>query len=285
MIPTSHSAPLIDVILQKKELRTLDPAFVASTLEDYFRKNPAFLKELLAKPFNEKSAVTKLIVKDIRAQLRRVYGLFRTQGTVTRADIDTFYQNKQTDKALRVLLSLHHSTRERLGFYQEMYQQIFRATGEPTSIIDLGCGLNPLSLPLMGLSEVKYYALDISKQEIAVLDYFFSRIKRDYQAIRANASLLDISNVEGVRRLPASDVCFMFKVTDHLDKGRGHKMTEEVLKAVPAKFVVISFATKTMSGKEMTAPRRGWVEYLCKRLGYSFEVLNFDGEIVYIIKK
>ncbi|MBI2572412.1 hypothetical protein HYV86_01000 [Candidatus Woesearchaeota archaeon] len=285
MIPSTHATPLIEAIIQKKELRGLDQAFVLNTVEEYFRKNPAFLKEFVSKPFNEKSSVTKIIIKDVRASLRRVYGLFRTQGNVTKEDVERYFASKYGKKALVELLSLHHSTKERLEFYQQLYQDVFRITGDPRSIIDLGCGLNPLSLPLMGLSDVRYYAYDVSKQEIAVLDYFFSRIAKLYPEINARAQILDISNVEGVRHLPKSDVCFMFKVTDHLDKGKGHKMTEEVLKAVPTRFIVLSFATKTMSGKEMTAPRRGWVEYLCNRLGYTFDVLKYDGEIVYVVVK
>ncbi len=279
------TAMLIEVIVKKKELRGLDVSFVRNTLEEYFRKNLAVRREFESKAFNEKGAVTKIIVKDVRALLRRVYGLFRTQGIVTKENVETYFSSKYAKRALKELLSLHHSTLERLPFYEQMYQEIFRRTGEPKTILDLGCGLNPLSLPLMGLSEVRYLAYDISKQELAVLDYFFSRVRQQYRGIDASARILDIGDVEAVRHLMSSDVCFMFKVTDHLDRGKGHKKTEDILKVVPARFVVMSFATKTMSGKEMTAPRRGWVEYLCNRLGYSFEVLKFDGEIVYVVRK
>ncbi|MBI4983336.1 hypothetical protein HZC32_01720 [Candidatus Woesearchaeota archaeon] len=77
----------------------------------------------------------------------------------------------------------------------------------------------------------------------------------------------------------------MFKITDILDEGKGHKKTEDLLKAVPARFVAISFPTLTMSGKPMTAPRRSWMEWLCRRLEYSYKILVLSNEIIYVIKK
>ena len=93
--------------------------------------------------------------------------------------------------------------------------------------------------------------------------------------------MLDILKI---KKLPQADIAFLFKMTDVLDRGKGHKKTEEVLKRIPAKFVVISFPTITMSGKKMNFPRRKWVELLCDRLDYTFRVLEFSNELFYVIK-
>ena len=74
-------------------------------------------------------------------------------------------------------------------------------------------------------------------------------------------------------------------MTDVLDKGKGHKTSEEIIKAIPAKFVVVSFATLTISGKKMNYPRRGWIELMCKRLGYEFKLLEFSNELFYVVMK
>ena len=87
------------------------------------------------------------------------------------------------------------------------------------------------------------------------------------------------------RKYRRTDVCFLFKMTDVLDKNKGHKATEEMLKRIPAEYVVVSFATKTMSGKKMTAPRRNWMEWLCKRLRYEYTILEFPNELFYVVKK
>ena len=74
-------------------------------------------------------------------------------------------------------------------------------------------------------------------------------------------------------------------MTDILDKGRGHRKTQEVIKAVRASFIVVSFPTVTMSGKKMNYPRRRWIELLCNRLGYAYDLIEFPTEIFYVVKK
>ena len=93
---------------------------------------------------------------------------------------------------------------------------------------------------------------------------------------------MDISNLTGI---PPADLCFLFKMTDILDQGKGHKVTEEIIRKVPAKFVVVSFPTKTMSGKRMNYPRRKWIELMCQRLNYEVKIIEFSNELFYVIKK
>ena len=49
--------------------------------------------------------------------------------------------------ACRDILTLHSSTRERLPILDRFYRAVFEITGQPASILDLGCGLNPLACP------------------------------------------------------------------------------------------------------------------------------------------
>ena len=47
-------------------------------------------------------------------------------------------------------LKLHSSTRERMDGAAALYERIFAAAGNPQSILDLACGMNPLLLGRMG---------------------------------------------------------------------------------------------------------------------------------------
>jgi 16S rRNA (guanine(1405)-N(7))-methyltransferase len=183
------------------------------------------------------------------------------------------------------LLETHSSTKERLGFYPELYQRIFTTAMVPKTILDLGCGINPLSLKYMKLKEINYYAYDISEKEVAIINKFFQEEKKVHAKINGKAEVMDISKIEALKKLPPAEICFLFKITDILDNGKGHKVTEAVIQAVPAKYFIISFPTKTMSGKPMNAPRRKWMEWLCKRLGYHYTLLEFDNEIFYVVNK
>ena len=126
----------------------------------------------------------------------------------------------------------------------------------------------------------EYYAYDLSKEEVKIINQFFKDKKID-----GKARILDLLQTNKVKKLPKADVAFLFKMTDVLDKGKGHKTSELVIKNIPAKYIIVSFPTLTMSGKKMNHPRRGWIELMCKRLNYNFKVLEFSNELFYIIRK
>src|SRR6187402_2809844 len=48
------------------------------------------------------------------------------------------------------ILPLHASTAERMKDLDRFYKPIFEITGRPAKIMDLACGLNPLTNPWMG---------------------------------------------------------------------------------------------------------------------------------------
>ena len=237
----------INEIKKKKELRDIDNDFI---LDMFGRYN---ISNLTPK---EK----KVLIKDTRAKLRLIYGLFRT-------------------KQKGPILERHASTRERLLYYKELYHHIFEITGKPKVILDLGCGVNPFSYRYLGIKPV-YYAYDISHSEINAINGYFSR-----SDIKGKAEILNLMHVDEVKKLPKADVAFIFKMTEMFDLGKGHKKPEEVLLQIPSKWLVVSFATRTMSGKRMTAPRRRWMEWLCTRLGWGYELIEFPNEIFYVIGK
>ena len=256
---------LIKAIKSKKELENLDMKFVKVELNAYFLRNP---KEKLAlKDLNPKSKIYKKIIKEVRAKLRRSYGLFRKD----KIDFNKDYQE---------LLNTHSSTKERLKLYPTLYRRIFKITEEPKTILDLGCGINPLSFHYMNLKNVSYFAYDLSEEEVKLLNKFFNEKK-----IEGKAQILNLLETNKIKKLPPADLAFLFKMTDVLDKGKGHKTSEEIIKTIPSKNIVVSFPTLTISGKPMNHPRRGWIEMMCKRLNYEFKVLAFENEIFYVIKK
>ena len=280
MATSTDLSLLVTVIKQKKELSFVDEAFLVHEIEQYFKKNPTLKSKYTPNP---RSALFEKIVKDIRAQLRRVYGLFR--GAEDIKMVSTFLAQKHDFSKEEVfsLLTKHSSTSERVSFYPELYSQLFKITGPLTSILDLGCGLNPLSIIFLKKLPKSYYAYDLSLQEVKVLEGFFSSIQK--QGCSGSAQVLNILEISKVKKLPAVDLCFLCKMTDVLDKGKGHTVTERVLESIKAKFIVVSFSTRTMSGKKMTAPRRSWIQWLCRRRNWAYSLLEFENEIFYVIKK
>src|SRR5687767_1641323 len=48
-------------------------------------------------------------------------------------------------QACATTMQQHASTRERLPILEHFYRDIFALTGPPASLLDIGCGLNPLA--------------------------------------------------------------------------------------------------------------------------------------------
>lgn len=282
---------LIEDIRKKKELRELSEGFIREHMLKYLQQETKVTNSLI-KGLNRKSASYKKAVKEIRAKLRRLYGLFRVEEEAERRKelVDGLLQSKWGKKKNRKelideILKTHSSTKERLSFYDKLYKKIFSVTGKPESIIDLGCGINPFSMSYMKLKKLKYYAYDLSVEEVESLNKYFKLLHKDNKNFEGKAEILDAMKWVKLSKLKPVDVCFLFKMTDVLDKGKGHKATETVLKNIPAKNVAVSFPTRTMSGKKMNFPRRKWIELMCERLGYKFKIIKFSNEIFYVVGK
>lgn len=288
IIPEERIEELVHTIQQKQELRDVREEFIRDQLFYYLERDPSAAR-LLATAFSRRSARYKKIVKKVRATLRKSYGQYRIAENIKkRQELVRTLHHAPPSRQKEIIISLlhtHSSTAERLPFYEKLYQKIFAITGKPASIIDLGCGINPFSLPFMGLDNVDYYAYDLSEEDIDALTQFFRWMRQKKKDVRGKAEILDVTRWIQLLQLPPADVCFLFKMTEVLDRGKGHKATEIVVRDIPARFVIVSFATKTLGGKSMTAPRRRWMEWLCRRLEYKYHLLEFENEIFYVIEK
>lgn len=283
MLDNEKMALLTAGIKKKKELQHITDDFVKEQLLAYLRQEHKLFKSL-RENCHPKSKSYGIVIKQVRARLRKAYGLFRDDPVKRQKLIETLSVAPiaAQKKVIDAILSTHASTKERLPIYAHLYAKIFALTGKPGVILDLGCGINPFSFSYMGLKKCTYFAYDINEEEINALNKYFSLLHQKIPHFEGQASAADIMQMQ---KIPPSDICFLFKMTDILDKNKGHKATEEMLKKIPAKYIVVSFATKTMSGKEMTAPRRSWMEWLCKRLGYQYTIIEFPNELFYVIKK
>ncbi len=253
---------LIREIKKKKTLKNVDNDFVKFHLDKYFKLHPKLLKKLGEDKVKKK--VWKKVVKDIRAILHRAYGMFILKN----------YFKKNKIKDIDKLLKIHKSTKERLPIYYKLYKELFKTTGIPKSLLDLGCGFNPLSFKFMDLDNVKYYAFDISKPD---LDF-----------LKLHIDFLDTKSVNllSVKKLPKTDVCFMFKLLNHIDLSKHHKESEKLLNKVRSKWLIISFPLKTMSGKKMNYRQNNWLKFMAERNGWKL-VKRFvlGNEEFFVVKK
>lgn len=249
-----HISDLVMQIKKKKELSGLDNSIILDLIENYSKKHKISL-EFLSK------SQKKLIVKLIRAELRNYSGRFQSP-LKTRSGNNSF-QN---------LLKSNSSTKERLSYYPEISSLIKKLNVK--SILDLGCGINPLALAKPGII---YCAADIRNDNLELVEKFFRS-----EGVKGRTFIYDLRKIDD--SLPSADLCILFKVLDVLEK-KGHKLAEKIVKTLKCRYLLISFPTKTLSGKPMNHPQRGWIEKMLSRLNYEFALIKKPNEIFYLVKK
>ncbi len=244
---------LLKEIQKKNELKGIAKKIVSETLHDYIRKNNISLEDC-----NKKDL--KMIVKEIRGQLRNLTGMFSQKSTSKDIALSEYEEEN--------ILKEHISTSERMHGYNVLKEYINH--GNFSSILDLGCGLNPLIIAKSGIT---YHAVDIRQDYLdTVMDFFRSK------NIKGTIEICDIRHF--LPSVTHADLVLMLKLLDVIDK-KGHKRAEQLIRALTCREMLISFSTKTLSGKPMNHPQRGWIERLLKRLGYTYESFSLYNEIFY----
>ena len=176
---------------------------------------------------------------------------------------------------LESLLSRHASTRERLPLSRmdALYGRIFEITGAPKSVLDLACGLNPLYLlrrfpcPVTGV--------DVSKSCIELLSAEENFTGRWADLLRADA-------------VPSErfHVALLFKILPLLERQQPGA-APELLARVGAEYLVISFPTRTLGGRNVGMERNysDWMEAHIphgRRVAAHF---TDENELFYILKE
>ncbi len=264
-------------VKKKKELSAISCEFIKKTIKSHLSsdsKLKKFFENHESKTLNRSSRY-KEFIKRIRAELRKVYGVYAKENFEKREEL----LNKGDYDSI---LKSHLSTKERINIYPKLYKEIWKITGKPKSILDLACGMNPFSFKYMGLKKIKYLAVDISKEDAKLINKFFKKEGIDGQA--KIMDLLEIKKRDLFENFPNFDVVFLFKFLD-TSIIKSKKVGEQLIKNVPSKRVVVSFSKKTIGQKEMKKANREWVLKMCERLGYEVKTLNFQNEIFYVIKK
>jgi 16S rRNA (guanine(1405)-N(7))-methyltransferase len=268
------SAPLLDQVISavasSKKYKTICP--------DTIRRIAA--RELAAEP----RASVQVLVKATKRGLHQICGAFDQS-----PDYEAAYQQfeaayragfkTEIEAVSRRILALHSSTRERLPILDQFYTRIFRVTGQPGSILDLGCGLNPVALPWMGLaSGGRYTALDIDDAGIQFVNRYLQ-----LAGFEPLARWQDI-----LAHLPAepADVALLLKTSSTVER-QEKGATVRLVEALRAPFVVVSFAVKSLGGREkgMTAHYRRQFQAMAEDRPWQIEELAFDTELVFVVKK
>jgi len=182
-------------------------------------------------------------------------------------------------KAVLPLLQIQSSIEERIPILDDFYKEIFKITGKPKTIVDLGSGLNPLTFLWMDLAkDAQYFAFDIDKNQAEFLKSVFKNLNINQVKINLGDILID--------EFPETDIAFFLKVLPPLERQlKGSSL--KALQKQNSKFLVVSFPTKSISGKQkgMVDFYTKWFQDLIKDQQWKTEKILFKSELVFIIAR
>ena len=273
-------------IKNTKSLKTLDEKYVREKLEkfiltygDVFKK---LRKQVEKKGLNniEKNKYFKEIVKRVRDELRIVYGSFLTDDFTKKEKI---FENLDNKEEIEELLKIHKSTKERIEFYDEIYEKIFDWY-KPQKIADLACGINPLTYFKIRdfVCDVEYFVSDLSSEDMSFLQSFF-----DKNGIKGKAGAYDITNLDILEDndFQSSDLVFLFKALDSFETVKKN-VSKELLKGIKAEKIVVSFPTKSLISKvEFKRERRNWFYNFLNKKKWKYEEFEVENELFILIDK
>lgn len=255
------SAEVVERVRRSSRYRTVDPALVARLADEELPK---------ARSLDD-------AVKRVKRRLHQAVGAFRTARTRSPLAWPTDDPPALRDTC-HAAMREHASTRERAPHLDAFYAQIWHVTGIPRSLLDLGCGLNPLSLPWMGIGDAMYHAIDVDEGALDMVRGFLESVGQPHVA--ATRDLVADPPVE------TADVALLLKLVTTLDRQDADAATR-LLRGLSVRHAVVSFAARSLGGRGNHEPAsRARLERLVDASGRVRAVreASVPGELVFVLE-
>ncbi len=144
-------------------------------------------------------------------------------------------------EAARHAMRAHASSAERLAWLEPFYEQVTAWCGQPGSVADLACGLNPLAIPWMSLApDARYWACEVDRALVAAL-------ARLDEIMPAAVQVVARDLVASPPELEA-DVAFLLKTVPTLQQ-QASDAADRVLRNLTCRHVILSFPRRSLSGR------------------------------------
>lgn len=178
------------------------------------------------------------------------------------------------------IMDRHASTRERLPILDTFFTTTLAAAEPLHSLLDIGCGMNPLAIPWMpAADDFSYIGLDIYADQADFLNAFLHHLR-----IPGEVRVHNILN--GLPQgLPRPQTILLLKTLsclEQLDKSISRRLLPEI----QADYVLISYPLHSLGGhsKGMRDNYQAHFEALSNELGWASERYEFKTELAFIVK-
>jgi len=269
---TQHMLPLDEVleqVLAHPRYRSIDPGLVRRIAESELRKGRS-LREAVKATRSKLHQVAAAYLEETVP-----YGLWLQRLRDLPGDIN----HPHVRNFCLEMMRLHASTRERLPYLETFYRESLAPLGSVTSILDLGCGLNPLALPWMPIvAETRVLAWDIFDDMVDFLNAFF-----EHFGIHGRAVLADLTAELPQEPVQLALLLKLIPCLEQLDKRIGARLLEEIR----AEYLLISFPAHSLCGRAK-GMRLNYARHFDELIaGKPWRVWRFDfpGEIAFLVHK
>jgi 16S rRNA (guanine(1405)-N(7))-methyltransferase len=224
-------------------------------------------------------------IKATKSKLHQVSGAYLERRMeyarwleVLRAAMETGEQERIRAECASIM-GAHASTRERLPILEAFYQETLGSLGPIHSVLDLGCGLNPLALPWMPLApDALYYACDLDTRMVAFINDVLGVFGRPGRAGVCNL-------LEGAPTQPV-DVALALKLLPCLEQLE-KTASLRLLHSIQARYVLVSFPVQSLGGKHkgMRANYEVRFQELMVQTSWQARRVAFQSELAFVLIK
>lgn len=225
-------------------------------LEDHFYSRPDLLKRILKKYPDEDitrlrdyKTLVKGSRKEIYYHLRQYQPDKQKIGELKRQLEDQIRSGSNLIRIRRVtdeLLLTHVSTKERFAHYPVFYKKFSEMIPPPRKILDIGCGLHPLSYQFENpeICPDIYVAVDKSREVIEILKHFSPLTSE--RLIPVCGNIAEIKRADYLRPgVEIYDIVIILKVIPVI-----HRQNRDILSCLlnlPARRMLITASTEAMT--------------------------------------
>jgi 16S rRNA (guanine(1405)-N(7))-methyltransferase len=222
--------------------------------------------------------------KQVKGRLHQLYGAFFPSEPRYAAWLEALRAAREggpgaLQAACREIMRGHASTRERLPILDRLYAETLAGLPPAQSVLDIGCGLNPLAFSWMDTAaNTVYRCCDIDRELIDFLNDYFT-----IAGINGHAELRDVVADPPSERV---DLALMLKVLPTLDTiKRDAGIT--LLRTLPVPRVLVSFPGRSLGGREkgMAAHYTSRFMALIAAEPWKVREHSFPGEIAFLIER
>lgn len=254
------------------------------TTKNFRELDDSFIEQIIRQA-QTRGSEEKEILSSVKTTIQDVTNQFRTADISYRdliAELDNAHDHELTAEERGLfaadLLRRHAAAKERIPFIRRYYQEIFSHLPTIESVLDVGCGLNPVAVTFMPVSsEVHYSAVDLPADLVDFLNDFFRLIEIPGVAIQSNL-LNGIPDIDADLTLIQKTI----PVLERAEKGAGRRLFD----AIRSPNAVLSF--KTVKKQKQAKAHHDYIaeyESILAASDWGTTKLVFPNETVFVLKR